>query len=392
MNIGIVSLDDSDLINVGGKHIHQKLLKKGLESKGHKVFNFFPKKTLYFYTIRIFFAVLNKFGFAKAYCYKWTLETHRKFLSNLITDNDIRLDIAYAQDPVAAVAISKANTDCKIVMTLHGYLAKESVNYGNYNEKESRKVIEYGLVYEEEALKVASSIITVDTSIQNYIISEFNYSGNIRILKNAINPEIFNNTPENKIVEVKNRLSIGNEKFVILIPRRLVRKNGVDIALRAMNELGKEVSSFHMLIMGDGPEMANLKNLCDSLDLNKYISFLGSVNYDDVSLYYDLSDIVVIPSVIRDGVEEATSLSMLEGMAAKKTVVVSNIGGMKEVIRNENNGFSFEQENFIQLAKILLSIKNSSRETLIEISERAYIDVCNLHHYIRHTEEYLKEA
>ncbi|MEH0860069.1 glycosyltransferase family 4 protein [Halobacteriovorax sp. DPLXC-1] len=391
MNIAIVSLDDSDLISVGGKHIHQQLLKRGLESKGHTIINFFPKKSMYFYFVRIIFYVLNKVGMSKATAYKWTLDTHCNNLTRLINTSTDNIELVYAQDPVAAVAASKSNVECNIVMTLHGYLAQESVNYGNYTLDEASKVLEYGLEYERASIEVVSSIISVDTRIKNYIIKDFDYKGTIRVLKNAIDPEKFNTTSIEKIKKLKSEFSLKTEK-IILIPRRLVRKNGVDIAIDAMKKLGSRVQDFHMIIMGDGPEMNKLKNQVREALLDKFITFLGSVNYSDVAMYYDLSDIVMIPSVIRDGIEEATSLSMLEGLAAKKAVVVSNIGGMKEVIKNRKNGFSFEQGNVEELCSILQDIESMSAIDLENITLKGYKDVCKLHHYIRHTEEYLREA
>lgn len=55
--------------------------------------------------------------------------------------------------------------------------------------------------------------------------------------------------------------------------------------------------------------------------------------------YYQCADIVVIPSVPSQGVEEATSLSMLEGMACAKPVMVTDIGGLKETVVDGSNGY-----------------------------------------------------
>lgn len=395
MKIGIVSLDDSRMINAGGKHIHQQLLEKGLINSNHQVECFFPRKRLKFIIFRVLFAVLNKLGIKKkSSIYAWTLNHHKNDLVSQIKKTGSHFDGFFTQDPVSAVAAFEAVQDSsKIVLTLHGYLSLESVNYGGFEGLEKDRVIESALVYEKKALECAKKIITVDTRISKYLKSELSYSKDCFILKNAINPELFNTTAEEVLNELKKELNLPNDHKVVLVPRRLVKKNGVEIAVRSVTHLiSKFEGKITFLIMGDGPlfkELTSLKETLKIPDLN--IKFLGSVNYSKAPLYYDLCDIVLVPSIISDGVEEATSLSMLEGMAAKKIVIVSNIGGMKEVIVDSENGFLIEQNNVDNLVDQISKAFSLKEDELLRLTEKAYDDVCERHHYLNHTKEYLSQ-
>jgi len=70
---------------------------------------------------------------------------------------------------------------------------------------------------------------------------------------------------------------------------------------------------------------------------------LPGVPNSKIHSYYQASDVVLVPSVTSNGVQEATSLNMLEGIACGKVVVYSNIGGMAEVVKDGINGFLVEE-------------------------------------------------
>lgn len=396
MKLAIVSLDNSETIQAGGKHIHQQLLTKGLVETGHEVYNFFPERSFAYLVCRILLAVLVKLKITnKGNVFEWTLNRHMMSIVSKMQGSSLEFDAVFTQDPVSAIAAYKAleGKRTKIILTLHGYLSLESVNYGNFNEEEKKLVVDYARRFEKDSLEICDSVISVDSRIAEYIKTEFSYNKKLCILKNAINPELFNVLDETEAHSLKLKHEISNEKKIILIPRRLVRKNGVDVALRAckvLKLLGN--SGYVFLIMGDGPLSKDLHDLRNELEISsKEAIFLGSIEHSKAVQFYDLSDIVLVPSIISDGIEEATSLSMLEGMAAKKIVIVSNIGGMKEVIKNKENGFLFEQNNHKQLAELIIRIEKMNLSEKNSIKEKAFADVCSLHHYKHHSGKYLEQ-
>ncbi len=83
-------------------------------------------------------------------------------------------------------------------------------------------------------------------------------------------------------------------------------------------------SSCHLLLVGDGPTRGEHERLAGELGLNDRVHFLGV--REDVTQLLASSDIVVVSSHY-----EAFGLSAIEGMAAGKPVVVSNVPGLAEI-------------------------------------------------------------
>ena len=133
----------------------------------------------------------------------------------------------------------------------------------------------------------------------------------------------------------------GQPLFVLLCPRRLVPKNGVDVAVRALASIPShcELPVLPVLVCaGDGPGRADLGQLARELGVERNVVFLGDIAYSDMPGLYAASDAVVVPSVSSHGVVEATSISALEAMASGIPVVASAIGGLTELIQDGENG------------------------------------------------------
>ncbi|WDU83962.1 glycosyltransferase [Caloramator sp. Dgby_cultured_2] len=99
-----------------------------------------------------------------------------------------------------------------------------------------------------------------------------------------------------------------------------------------------------MYIIGDGIEKQNIISFINEHNLINYVKLLGPISHDKVYDFFKVSKIVLIPSIKSNLVEEATSLAALEGMACGKIVIASNIGGLKEIIVNNKNGYLFQQK------------------------------------------------
>ena len=80
----------------------------------------------------------------------------------------------------------------------------------------------------------------------------------------------------------------------IAVVGRLSPEKGVDVFIRACRELADRSVSFRALIVGDGPERANLERLRSALELDERIEFVGVV--DDMPAMYATLDLLVIPS------------------------------------------------------------------------------------------------
>ncbi len=124
-------------------------------------------------------------------------------------------------------------------------------------------------------------------------------------------------------------------EFVIVCPRRLVAKNGVEFLVRAMGIL-KDRMKVRLYITGDGPLAAELGGLATELGVRDRVVFMGGVENSRMPSVYSSADLVVVPSLV-----EATSIAALEAMSCERVVAASRVGGLPEII-DERVGILFE--------------------------------------------------
>ena len=96
---------------------------------------------------------------------------------------------------------------------------------------------------------------------------------------------------------------------------------------------------------------------------NVQIEKLGNVAVYDMIKYYQMSDLVIIPSLM-----EAVSLSAVESMACGTPVLSTNVGGMPELINDNIDGFLVNAKSSDEIADKILELYNN-KETLNEVSK-----------------------
>ena len=133
---------------------------------------------------------------------------------------------------------------------------------------------------------------------------------------------------------------------------RLVRWKRVDLIIKAVSILSKEFDDIELIVIGDGPELTNLKKLTNELQLESRINFIGSL-YDNIILgkYFHCSAVYVLGGM--------GGLSINEAMAFAKPVICSVCDGTeKSLVRDGFNGYYFENgsvESLAEKIKLLLS-------------------------------------
>ena len=171
-------------------------------------------------------------------------------------------------------------------------------------------------------------------------------SSKIRVFLNGVDTTIFS---PNTIPTIKTSC------FTILTHRRLVRKNGVHILIKALSLLPKNMR-IKLLIIGDGPEKPCLIKLAKELKVSDKIIFLGWKPNEEIPGYLAAADLIVIPSIV-----EASSISMLEAMAMSKPVIASNIPGIRDIVGNERCAILVPPENPEELASAILFLYDNPK-------------------------------
>ena len=145
---------------------------------------------------------------------------------------------------------------------------------------------------------------------------------------------------------------LGDEKKVVLFIHHLSKRKGADLVPEIAKGFGDDVL---FLMIGDGPEMDNLKLEIKNWKLENTVKLLGHVPNKEIVKYLHVSDAFFMPSR-----EEGSPHVLLEAMASGTPFVASDVGGVRELVPRELEGFLCKSEDvkcFQERIKTLLSDK-----------------------------------
>lgn len=142
------------------------------------------------------------------------------------------------------------------------------------------------------------------------------------------------------------------KKFGPFLGRTILFVGGLDRAhyfkgLEVLIKARAEVTNAKILVVGDGDLRAHYKKMVEELNLKDQIIFVGSVAAENLSDYYNLADVVVLPSLDQS---EAFGIVLIEAMACGKPIIASNLPGVRSVVQYGVNGFTFPPGNAKELA------------------------------------------
>jgi glycosyltransferase involved in cell wall biosynthesis len=267
-------------------------------------------------------------------------------------------------------------------LTIHGYFVYESVAG---RAREGSFMWSFLQKLESTAYHRAGLTFTVDDEIRRYIEGFGVSSQKIVALRNFVDVDEF--SPEGERSHNRERFNLPEDKFLILCPRRLVRKCGVIYAAQAAKGLRERLGKgFVLVYTGEGTERERITRYVEDNDLLGNVVLLGNIPHESMPTLYRAADAVVIPSVTVGVEREATSISALEAMASGVPVVASDIGGLRELISTQENGYLVPERDVHALAEALFRIATEDQTALVD---KAREDVVSGYSHIERAKEYL---
>ena len=211
------------------------------------------------------------------------------------------------------------------------------------------------------AAKNAKIIIANSNFIADCLIKFGVAEEKIKIITPAVDFQKFNLKDKEQSLIDKYQL---NEKRVIMSMGRLTRIKGIDLAIRALPQVIKEIPNLAYLIIGDGPDdyRKELEGLIGDLNLNNYVFFAGEINdlEEEKSRYYNLTELVIMPSreikYEKYSHIESFGIVALEAQLMAKPVIATNIGGLKESVLDRETGILFPNEDIDALGLAIIKL------------------------------------
>ena len=280
--------------------------------------------------------------------------THGRTLQKIKRAYLIRnnVDLFHIHDPRSGLfGIIERNKP--LILTTHGYITKEAV--ANKITTENSLLFKIYLKIQKVSVKRADAVIAVDKRIYEWLMNEIGCDeSKLYHIPNGANIDKF--SPYIDGGEIRKKYNVTEQGHLIMCARHFVSKNGVEYLIKAMPIILKAYPDTKLLLVGDGPLKKMLQDIVFKLNLDKNVIFCGIVDHDRIPKYYAASDVSIVPSVHVSGVEEATSISLLESMATGKPVVASNIGGLKEILSKKNIGILVPDKDPSALAEAVIYV------------------------------------
>jgi len=154
----------------------------------------------------------------------------------------------------------------------------------------------------------------------------------------------------------KARSCQGNEAVKLLTVGRLVKKKGIEYALRAVSVVCQRhpERSIQYDIVGEGPLRKELESLTYQLGVQKAVRLLGAKTHDEAQRLMMQAHIFLLPSVTaRNGDQEGIPVSLMEAMATGMPVLSTVHSGIPELVQNRKSGFLVPERDVDALAERL---------------------------------------
>ena len=210
---------------------------------------------------------------------------------------------------------------CKSFHTVH-----------NIPKKEGKKI--YKFFYRKKVKPIG-----ISETIAQMIREFYNIKYRIPVIYNPVNLSKFK-----EIVPAK-----YDNMITLIIVARLYPQKNHKLLLEAFSQVIKE--NVQLKIVGDGPMKNELIEYASNLGISKKVEFLGQ--RDDIPYLLKSSDIFVLSSLW-----EGLPLSVLEAMAAGLPIISTDVGGVRDIVKD--NGILVENGNAEKLCEVIIKLIDDS--------------------------------
>ena len=224
------------------------------------------------------------------------------------------------------------------------------------------------------ALKKVNAITTICQGLKNEIVARGVAATKVTVIPNAVNVEKFTfRKPRN--IHLCKKYGINEDTVVLGFIGSFYAYEGLDLLLKAMPEIHRKRPKVRLLLVGAEEQESALRLQAECLELGNVVEFVGRVPHDEVTDYYSLIDVLVYPRKSMRLTEIVTPLKPLEALAMGKLMVLSDVGGHKEVAGNQFAKCSFEAGNVAALSTKIIERIDSLHHSGNDInSGREYVE------------------
>ena len=261
-----------------------------------------------------------------------------------IMNREGKFDVIHAHDWLVTYAAKslKNSYQIPIVATIH---ATEAGRNSGIHDETQRYIndTEWLLTYEATEVLVNSNFMKGD--IQRLFGLPFE---KVNVIPNGINLTNFSGVERD--YEFRRQYAMDNEKIILYVGR-LVYEKGIQNLVSAMPKILSQYHDSKLVIAGKGGMIDELKTQAEHMGLGNKVYFTGYLDSKQVQKMYKCADVAVFPSTY-----EPFGIVALEAMLAGVPTVVSDVGGLNEIVNHGIDGMKSYAGNANSIADSVLSL------------------------------------
>ncbi|MBF0987677.1 MAG: glycosyltransferase family 4 protein [Clostridiales bacterium] len=276
----------------------------------------------------------------------WIMQLNFNMITkaNEIINKNGKFDVIHAHDWLVAYSAKsiKESYNIPLISTIH---ATESGRNSGIHDETQRYIndSEWMLTYE------SSEVIVNSNYMKNEVQRLFGLPyDKINVIPNGVNLQLFSNV--NIDYDFRRQYAMDNEKIILYVGR-LVYEKGIQNLIAAMPKVLDRYHDSKLIICGRGGMIDELREQVKYLGIENKVYFAGYCDSKKMQKMYKCADVAVFPSTY-----EPFGIVAIESMLSGTPTIVSDVGGLNEIIEHGVTGMKSYAGNANSIADSVLAL------------------------------------
>jgi glycosyltransferase involved in cell wall biosynthesis len=184
----------------------------------------------------------------------------------------------------------------------------------------------------------ADAVCTITEALKAHTVGLGAASDRVFVVGNGVDVDAF--TPRSGTAELRERCAAGGD-LVLGFIGSFFSFEGLPMLVEACARLRERYPRLRLVLVGEGEDTTRLQQLIERLDLARNVWMVGRVPHGEVLGFYAAMDVLIYPRYPSALTQMISPLKPLEPMAMGRCVVASDVGGLRELIRDRETGLLF---------------------------------------------------
>lgn len=243
----------------------------------------------------------------------------------------LNIDVIHTQHPfllgeVGANLAKKYNIP--LMFTFHTQY-EQYTHYIPFNQNLMKMIAKASVI---NYIKKCDLVISPAESIKKSLL-EYGIKRPIEVVHNAVEVEKFQNLENLRAKKIREKLNIKDGEKVLMYVGRMALEKNLAFMLQSHKIILKSCPEAKLVIIGEGPELEELKALSKDLGLSGKVLFTGRIEYEEIPAYFAAADLFVVTSTT-----EVKPLAVLEALSSGLPVAGVAVPWLQDIIKDKIEG------------------------------------------------------